>query len=392
MLLAVAATMSLACPAAPPAPATTTTAPAPTTPPGPAAPAGPVPGRWRAPLATADTPFALVAGTPIAGFDRPVHVVDAGGGRLLVVEQSGRIRAVDTSLEGGVVAAAPFADLRRLITSTAGEQGLLGLALHPRFAENRRVFVAYTGVDGDNTVAELKARPDGRAIDDVTPRVLMAIDDFASNHNGGHVVFGPDGRLWVGTGDGGGGGDPKKTAHNRRSQLGKMWRIDVDAAAPAPVMWGLGLRNPWRYAFDAATGDLWIADVGQNAWEEVHVVPRATSVAEVDFGWSEMEGRSCFRTDDCDQTRFDWPAFVYGHGGDPDSGCSITGGVVVDGRFIFSDYCSGRVKALRRVDDGVRVTTVLDSGRRVSSFGLDSAGTVWLVDHGGAIVPLRRQP
>jgi hypothetical protein len=347
------------------------------------------------PLATPDTPWPLTPGRPIGGFDRPVLVTHAGdgSGRLFVVEQSGLIRVV----VDGRVAATPFADLRRVLGAVGGEQGLLGLAFHPRFKENHRLFVAYTGPGGANTVAELRARADGSVVDDSPPRVLLAIPDFAPNHNGGHVVFGPDGRLWVGTGDGGGGGDPRRTAQDDTSLLGKMLRLDVDAPDPgrAVDVWGKGLRNPWRYAFDGQSGDLWIADVGQHEWEEIHLVTASSSTSPApapirNFGWSTMEGRVCFREATCDTRGLEQPVFVYGHG--RDGGCSITGGVVVGGRFVFADYCSGRVQAIRRVDGGTRVTTAWASGRRVSSFGLGGDGTVWLVDHAGEIVPLRPPP
>ena len=351
-------------------------------------------------------------GTAIAGFDRPVLVTHAGdgSGRTFVVEQGGLIRVVS----GGVIGAKPFADLRALLGGSSGEQGLLGLAFHPAFATNRRLFVAYTGPRGANTVAELRTDAAGATVVDVKPRVLLAIEDFAANHNGGHLVFGADGKLWVGTGDGGGCGDPKKTAQDDGSRLGKMLRLDVDAANPASgvTVWGKGLRNPWRYAFDGASGDLWIADVGQNEWEEVNVVvgavsPVPSAVVAADsgahvekaptsggqprnFGWSRMEGRACYGADTCKTAGLILPVFVYPH--DRKNGCSISGGVVVDGRFLFSDYCSGRVWAIRRSDRGTRVAVVLESGRRVSSFGLDEAGQVWLVDHAGAIVPIRPIP
>jgi len=357
-------------------------APPPTTPPS-SSPALSAP-----PLATPDTPWTLAPGRPGGGFERPVLVThaDDGSGRLFVVEQSGLVRVV----RDGVVQPTPFADVRRHLGGRSGEQGLLGLAFHPRFRENRRLFAAWTGPRGENTVVELRARADGSAIDDTPPRVLLAIPDFAANHNGGHLIFGPDGRLWVGTGDGGGAGDPRRTAQDDTSLLGKMLRIDVDARAPARGVetWGRGLRNPWRYAFDPRSGDLWIADVGQHEWEEVDLIPAASAATTVkDFGWSTMEGRECFRAAGCDTRGLEWPVYVYGHG--RDGGCSITGGVVVDGRFVFADYCTGRVQAIRRVDGGTRVTTAWESGRRVSSFGLGPDGTLWLVDHGGEIVPLR---
>jgi glucose/arabinose dehydrogenase len=325
----------------------------------------------------------------VTGFAQPVAFVDAQDGEsALVVEQGGLIRRV----RGGVIDEKPFADLRSLLSRSGGEQGLLGLALDPQFQTSRRLFVGYTGVAQSNTVAELRAAADGKSVPPQKPRVLLAIDDFAANHNGGHVVVGPDGHLWIGTGDGGGGGDPKKTSQDEGSQLGKMLRIAINGpeGAPAKVsMWAKGLRNPWRYAFDPSSGDLWIADVGQNAWEEVNVVPAAATRTDpkmLNFGWSIVEGDACFRSKTCVTEGFVKPVFTYGH--DDKGGCSVSGGVVVDGTFVFADYCSGTVWGARREGAAVEVRRLFASDRRVTSFGLDHAGRLWLVDHGGAVVLL----
>ena len=209
------------------------------------------------------------------GFTRPTFVTAAGdgSGRLFVVEKAGLIRIVTN----GVVASEPFADLRSLVTAAGNEQGLLGLGFHPRFKENGRLFVAYTAANGGaNTLAELRSA-NGRHADAATLKVLLAIPDSRSNHNGGMVAFGPDGLLYFSTGDGGGAGDPDRTAQDKSALLGKILRLDVDGASPytAPgsnpfagesgargEIWAYGLRNPWRFSFDRATGDLWIGDVG----------------------------------------------------------------------------------------------------------------------------------
>ncbi len=375
-LVVLAMALSTAAVCAPPAsPATPTAAPAPAPAPTPAKAAAPT---WPT----------LSVAEEIGGFASPIAVIFVDDGAL-VVEQGGLIRRV----RGKRVEAEPFADLRSLLSRRGGEQGLLGLALAPDYATSRRLYVAYTGEEQRNTVAELRASDDGERVLAQKPRVLLAIDDFASNHNGGHVVVGPDGHLWVGTGDGGGAGDPKKTSQNERSQLGKMLRIDVggvgSVGSGAVTMWAKGLRNPWRYAFDDETGDLWIADVGQNAWEEINVVAGAAARRgpPLNFGWSVVEGERCFDAFSCDTSGFVAPVFVYGH--DADGGCSVTGGVVSDGVFYFADYCSGVVWGARRDGSGVvRTARLLPSGRRVSSFGRDAAGRVWLVDHGGALIRL----
>ena len=339
------------------------------------------------------------------------HAAD-GSGRIFVVEQTGLVRVVT----GRTVSPTPFLDARRWLGAAAGEQGLLGLAFHPDFRRNRRLFIAYTDRQQRNTVAELVASKDGSVVDDQTPRVLLAIDDPASNHNGGHLLFGPGGKLWVGTGDGGGANDPWKTSQDPSSHLGKMLLLDVDApgspGSPLPekaiTRWARGLRNPWRYAFDATAGDLWIADVGQNAWEEVNVIPgdalRLDVVDAYNFGWSTMEGFACFRGDGCQTTGLTLPVFTYGHGRSSTKGgtsgaefapkgCSVTGGVVVGGAFLFSDYCSGEIYAIRREGRRTWVQQVATTPWRISSFGVDEDGRAWVVGHAGGgqgvIAPLR---
>jgi glucose/arabinose dehydrogenase len=336
-------------------------------------------------------PFQLAA--PIGGFDRPLLVTHAGdgSGRLFVVEQTGLIKVV----KEGRTEPTPFFDARSLLGSTTGEQGLLGLAFHQRFKDNRRLFIAYTDKQQNDAYAELRALPDGSRADPSSLRVLFAIDDFASNHNGGNVVFGPDGLLYLGTGDGGGAGDPKRTAQDEKSLLGKMLRLDVDKAGAQPEIFAKGLRNPWRYSFDRQTGDLWIADVGQNKWEWVHQVPRAELKPGINFGWSIVEGSHCFRpADGCANQGLRMPVFEYAHGED---GCSITGGFVYRGKaipalagaYVVGDYCSGRIW-LRKADG--KWVRVMESKATISSFGEDEDGELYVVDHKGEVRRLIAAP
>ena len=326
--------------------------------------------------------------------NQPVAVVSArdGSKRLFVVEQGGLVRV----LQDGVLLGAPFLDARKLLGASGGEQGLLGLAFHPSFKENGRLFIAYTDAGKDNAFAELRATPDRLQADPATLRVLFVVDDFAGNHNGGHLTFGPDGKLWIGTGDGGGAGDPQRTSQNPASLLGKMLRLDVDSlpAAPLPAvpeLWAKGLRNPWRYSFDRKTGDLWIADVGQNPWEEVHVVERPVEQRGLNFGWSVMEGAHCFRPESgCATTGLVTPVFEYSH---DEGGCSITGGFVyrgkafpeLQGSYVVADYCSGRFWTVKR--DGARYVWA-PAGRieaKISSFGEDEDGELWIADHDSGV-------
>ncbi|MEO8198318.1 MAG: PQQ-dependent sugar dehydrogenase [Thermoanaerobaculia bacterium] len=344
---------------------------------------------------------AMAAGVrlePVAsGFDRPLFVTHAGdgSGRLFVVEQGGKIRIV----RGGKVLPAPFLDLGARLDSSSGERGLLGLAFAPDFATSRRLFVAHTTATSSGPVVRIaRYLADSAGADRADPAsesVVLDMADPASNHNGGMIAFGPDGRLWAGTGDGGRGGDPWDNARNPKSLLGKMLRIDVSGApggGPAAVeVWGLGLRNPWRFSFDRATGEIWIGDVGQNAWEEIDVAD-TKRLAPLHFGWKTMEGFHCYDPrQGCDAKGLELPLYEYGH----DAGCSVTGGYVyrgkaipaLEGKYLFSDYCTGVVWSLLRDATGkASVGVLLQSKVQVSSFGEDEAGEIYLCDHSGGRV------
>jgi glucose/arabinose dehydrogenase len=340
------------------------------------------------------------------GLGDALDVVPAPGqpNRLYVVQQSGRIRILDN----GRLLRRPFLDISSSVTS-GGERGLLGLAFHPDYAANGRFYVDYTDRNGDTQVVEYTAR-DGTA-ERATARGLLSVRQPAANHNGGQLAFGPDGYLYIGLGDGG-GGDPDGNSRNPDALLAKILRIDVDAppadglryaipatnpfaadgvrpGAGAPEVWALGLRNPWRFSFDARWGDLYIADVGAGTWEEIDRQPGDSAGGE-DYGWNVMEGRSCLTDPNCDQRPFVKPIAQYGH----DEGCAVVGGYVyrgtaqpeLDGVYVFGDYCSGRIFTLQ-VDEGTTAPkAVLDSGLSVSSFGQADDGELYLTDAAGGTV------
>jgi glucose/arabinose dehydrogenase len=332
------------------------------------------------------------------GFQRPLDVVDAGDApqRLYVVEQGGRIMV----LEEGTVRSTPFLDISSRLTSAGNEQGLLSVAFAPDYAQSGRLFVDYTDLDG-NTVIERFARPaDGASVDPSSGTILLTIQQPAANHNGGEVLFGPDGMLYVGMGDGGGSSESSQLGD---TLLGKMLRIDVRGdgytvppdnpfvADPAmrDEVWALGLRNPWRFSFDRRTNDLWIGDVGAGRWEEIDVQPASSKGGE-NYGWPRMEGPDC-GTDPCDPSAYVLPVAGYRHGsGD----CAVIGGHVyrglqfpeLEGTYLYGDECSGRIWALSAVE-ALSATAaprvVLESGLTLSSFGEDRDGELYLTDLSG---------
>ena len=341
--------------------------------------------------------------TPVAtDLDQPLLALGAPGeaGRLFIVEKPGRIRI----LENGGVRASAFLDVTAL-TSKGGEQGLLGLAFHPGYAANGRFYVDYTDTSGDTVIAEyVRSASDGSVADPTAVRVLRSIDQPASNHNGGMLAFGPDGFLYVAMGDGGGAGDPDGNGQDRRSKLGKILRLNVDGDTPPPGnlpnadpdVWDFGLRNPFRFSFDRATGDLYIGDVGQGLFEEVDVEPRGQGGRN--YGWSVTEGFECFSPrDDCDTTGITFPAAAYSHdGGD----CSVIGGYVyrgsaipaLAGRYLHGDLCTNRIRSFvwngSAAVSQVELTSALASDTTIGSlvsFGEDVNGEVYVCDIAGTV-------
>lgn len=334
----------------------------------------------------------------MGGLNKPLDLTHAGDERIFIVEQPGTIQVIQA--DGGQPAL--FLDIRDRVGSKGNEQGLLGLAFHPDFAANGFFYVNYTDRNGDTVIARFRA--EGNQADPGSEFVLLRIAQPYSNHNGGGLAFGPDGYLYIGTGDGGSGGDPEGNGQNLGVLLGKMLRIDVDGGEPyaippdnpfagggaRPEIWAYGLRNPWRYSFDAATGDLYIADVGQNLWEEINLQPAASPGGE-NYGWAILEGSHPFNGEPIEGLTN--PIAEYDHG----EGCSVTGGYVVrdsrlpawNGVYLYGDYCSGTIWGLLPDGQGGSVTQPLfESGARISSFGLDSQGRVYLVDHSGAVYRL----
>jgi glucose/arabinose dehydrogenase len=354
-------------------------------------------GRFRPNAVRVDTQ--VVA----SGFDAPLQVTHAGdsSGRLFVVEQDGLIWV----LRGREVLEPPWLDISEKTEGT-GEQGLLGLAFHPEFENNGRFFINYTDNAGNTVVAEYRATPGADRADGASERVLLTIDQPFPNHNGGGLAFGPDDYLYIGTGDGGSGGDPMGNGQSLSTLLGKLVRIDVDSRTrdlPYGIpsdnpfvnrdgrdeIWAYGLRNPWRFSFDGDT--LWIGDVGQSAMEEIDRAPAGR--AGVNYGWNLVEGTSCYEIDPCNEEGLWPPVATYGHS----QGCSVTGGHVYRGRmhpeltggYFFSDYCSGLIWAMPSRGRGGAVV-VADTGRFVSSFGEDEAGEIYLTDlNSGDILRLR---
>jgi glucose/arabinose dehydrogenase len=335
-----------------------------------------------------------------------VAIVAAPGepvGRMFVVEKQGPIRI----LRGKTFDAKPFLDLTgkvALWNKPNGEQGLLGLAFHPQFKKNGRFYVNYTGLDWQTRVVEYRVSGDdpGRA-DPASARELLVVHQPYDNHNGGDLQFGPDGKLYVLLGDGGRAGDLHGFSRSSRSLLGKMLRLDVDAAKAAPEVLGRGLRNPWRYSFDRKTGDLYIADVGQNAFEYVHFVPARKVAGPLDFGWNVVEGKHCYQADSCERKGFTQAVVEYPHS----EGCSISGGFVYRGKalpelagsYFYSDYCTALLRSFRikdgKVADAWDWKAALDPESQlaqVSSFGQDQDGELFVVTHDKAIYKLVRKP
>jgi glucose/arabinose dehydrogenase len=327
----------------------------------------------------------------VSGLEAPVHATAAPGepDRLYVVEQIGRIRIV----ENGQLLPEPFLDLVGEI-AYGGEQGLLSMAFHPEYETNRLFYVNFTGPQGDTRVREYRA--DGPQ--PVATRVVLIVSQPYENHNGGQLVFGPDGLLYVGMGDGGSGGDPENRAQELSSRLGKLLRLDVDTPGADWEMVGLGLRNPWRFSFDRVTGDLWIGDVGQNAIEEVDFVA-ADQVGEVhNFGWDVFEGSAPFEDKPLTPTgAVVDPITEYTH----EDGCSITGGFVYRGaavrrqawgRYFFGDYCSGRIWSVAREGRRVSRRGHPFEVANLTSFAEDSQGELYILSAGGTIFRLVPRP
>ncbi len=363
--------------------------------------------RTPAPAPGPDQPSAPVAPAPVSanftlkevasGLTRPLQLTHAGDDRLFVVEQTGRIRII----KDGKLLPTPFLDVSAKLTTKGNEQGLLGLAFHPDYARNGTFFVHYSGSNaGETVIARYKVSADNpdRA-DAASEKVIFTEPQPFSNHNGGPIVFGPDKYLYIALGDGGNAGDPGNRAQNLDSFLGKLLRIDVNAdtykvppdnpfvGKPGKdEIWAYGLRNPWRVSFDRATGNLYIADVGQNKWEEINFQPAGSKGGE-NYGWKVYEGLVKYSPGEAPGAVP--PVTVYSH----DHGCSVTGGFVYRGKeipglvgtYLYGDYCTGKMWGLQRSGAEWKATELPKVDFNISSFGEDHAGEMYVVDHGGKV-------
>ena len=369
-------------------------------PPAPAPPAAPPPS---GPLVLTLTPV-------LSGLNSPVDLQNAadGSGRLFVVEQQGQIRIVSNNS----LVPTPFLDITSLV-DFGGEKGLLGLAFHPAYSQNRRFFVNYDRVVSgqmQTVIAEFQTSASNpNQADPNSQRILFTVNQPFPNHKGGQLAFGPDGFLYIGLGDGGSAGDPLGNAQNRQVLLGKMLRIDVDHTSPGlqyaipsdnPFLngvdrgevWAYGLRNPWRFSFDVPSGRLFVADVGQDKFEEIDILQKGGN-----FGWNIMEGLHCFKpSSGCNMTGLILPITEYDHS----QGDAVIGGYVyrgpaiprLSGTYLFSDFESGTIWGLTENSTGQWTRSqLIAGGRNISSFGRDEAGELYVLDYSGSLLRITAQ-
>lgn len=336
------------------------------------------------------------------GLDRPVHLIHAGddSGRIFIVEQPGRIKI----LKDKQILQVPFLDITARVSS-GNERGLLSVAFPPDYPDKKYFYVNYTNVSGDTTVSRFHLDTNNNIANPQSEEIILSIKQPFSNHNGGQLAFAPDGFLYIGMGDGGSAGDPLNSGQNGNSLLGKMLRIDVESGVKPysvpttnpfltkadfqPEIWALGLRNPWRFSFDSKTGDFYIADVGQNLFEEVNFQAVSSHGGE-NYGWNTLEANHCFKISLCDQSGLTSPILEYDHSRDD---LSITGGLVYRGKefprmqgvYFFADFVSGRVAGLRWVNNQWQSSLLANTSFNISSFGEDGAGRLYFVDLSGSI-------
>jgi glucose/arabinose dehydrogenase len=336
----------------------------------------------------------------VSGLSTPVFLsAPPSDARLFILEQPGRIRIV----ENGQLIATPFLDIAARI-APGHERGLLGLAFHPSFASNGFFYINFTDEDGNTRVERYRVSADRNRADPASAFVIITIAQPFANHNGGMIAFGPDRKLYVGMGDGGSGGDPQGNGQNLGTLLGKMLRLDVDAGSPYVVptdnpfvgragargeTWALGLRNPWRFAFDPPSSRLYIADVGEGRIEEISVAGAAER--GVNYGWKVMEGSTCFNAPTCSRDGLRLPIVEYDHS----QGCSVTGGYVyrgtiaaIRGHYFYSDYCAGWLRSVRLDSNGVvadQRTWEVGTIEGATSFGIDGRGELYITAANGRV-------
>lgn len=362
------------------------------------------------PAAAQDEPAGFDVGFEAVaeGFAQPVDITHANDstGVLYVAEKAGTVRRIVDSER----VEEPFLDISDRVGSSGYEQGLLGIAFPPDYADSQVMYAYYTNLRGFTVVSRFQVA-DNDIADPASEQVILVQEQPYPNHNGGQIKFGPDGYLYIALGDGGSGGDPLGAGQRLDTWLGKILRIDVDPnvvpegepylipednplideEGALPEIYAYGLRNPWRFSFDAETGDMFIADVGQNEIEEINLLPNNSDEA-LNFGWNTMEGSSCFLEPNCDTTGLTMPILEYPHA---EGSCSVTGGEVYYGQnlsdlygtYIFADFCSGLVWQGVPGEDGTwTMSDPIQSGLAISSFGVDDQGEVYVVDLNSGIV------
>ena len=328
----------------------------------------------------------------VTGLNAPLQITNAGDGsnRIFVVEKGGLVKIINN----GTVSTTPFLDISGIVSGGA-EQGLLSIAFPKDYSSKRYFYANFTnkvGI-GNTVVARFLLTADPNVANSADPKDILGITQPFANHNGGQLAFGPDGYLYIATGDGGGAGDPLNSAQNKTSLLGKILRIDVESGvAPYSIpasnpfsneVWSYGLRNPWRFSFDRKNGELYIADVGQNMIEEINVQTPVTPA--LNYGWPIMEGTKCFNNPTCDPAGLILPVTEYDH---TDGDCSVIGGHVyrgsaypaLRGLYIYGDLCSGKIRGLKRIDSKWESKVLVDTNFRISSFGEDEAGNIYFSD------------
>jgi len=330
-------------------------------------------------------------------FNSPVEIKNAGDQRLFVVEKSGKIKILN---QNGSVNSTPFLDIEDRVSTNANERGLLGLAFHPNYPENPFFFVNYTNNSGATTISKFSVSANQDIAND-SETILLEINQPYANHNGGCINFGPDGNLYIGMGDGGSGGDPQNYSQNTESLLGKMLRINVNSGAYSipennpygDEIWSIGLRNPWKFSFDSLNGDLWIADVGQNEFEEINMVQN--NPANINYGWRCYEGNEPYNLSGCPDEGLTFPVSTYSHYSSGDFKCSITGGYVyrgnqisgLNGVYFFADYCSGEIGLLSKNENDEWDMSLAFPNINGSwvSFGEDINGELYIASINGGI-------
>jgi glucose/arabinose dehydrogenase len=357
--------------------------------------------------AAANAPLPAVTLTPVvSGLSSPLDLQDPhdGSGRLFVVEQPGTIRI----LQNGSLLATPFLDIHDRVLF-GGERGLLGLTFHPNFPRDPRFFVNYIrSTDRSTVIAEFRLSNDPNQADATSERQLLVVSQPYANHKAGQLAFGADGDLYFGLGDGGSEGDPNNNGQNTNTLLGSMLRINVDTTSPgkaygipadnpfvngggAPEIFAYGFRNPWRFSFDRPTSRVFVADVGQDAWEEIDLLQRGGN-----YGWHIMEGFHCYQPPQgCNSNGLQMPIAEYGH----NEGESITGGYVyhgsaipgLAGAYVFGDYVAGTIWILQQDGSNWQRRVLLSSQRHISSFGQDASGELYVIDYGGSVLKLAPQ-